>query len=231
MTTKTCFVVMPIGDQVFGDVKLTADELKRHYDDLIKEAILKADPSLEVVRADEVSLPGSITQEILTRLMHSDFVVADVTYPNPNVFYELGLRHACRVGTVIIRDKKGPKIPFDIAHLRHIEYDNTATGLKTLARELHTYFDHFGRNPDRPDNQLQELAKLTGYKFPKYGKDDGSQAEMITAMMQSPEFMGLIFRQMNGEKIENSEFLQALASTKPDTAAIIVKAIVKANSK
>jgi hypothetical protein len=50
-------------------------------------------------------------------------------------------------------------------------------------------------------------------------------------MMQSPEFMGLIFRQMNGEKIENSEFLQALASTKPDTAAIIVKAIVKANSK
>ena len=65
--------------------------------------------------------------------MRSDFVVADVTYPNPNVFYELGVRHSCRTGTIIIRDRNGPSIPFDIAHLRHIEYENNPSGLKILA--------------------------------------------------------------------------------------------------
>jgi len=142
MTSKTCFVIMPIGDQEFGDIKLTAADLKKRYGDLIKEAILKADPSLEVTRSDEVSLPGSITSDILTRLMHSDLVVADVTYPNPNVFYELGLRHACHVGTVIIRDKNGPSTPFDISHLRHIEYEETPTGLKELGKELREYFEY-----------------------------------------------------------------------------------------
>jgi len=136
MALKTCFVIMPIGDQEIGGIKITAAELKSKYDDLIKEAILKVIPYLEVVRADEVSAPGMITSDILTRIMHSDLVVVDVTYPNPNVFYELGLRHACRPGTIIIKDENGPSIPFDIAHLRYIQYKNTATGLKALSDKL-----------------------------------------------------------------------------------------------
>ena len=57
---------MPIGDQEFGGVKMTKADLKQRYDDLIKEAIQKADPSLEIVRADEVSFPGSITSDVMT---------------------------------------------------------------------------------------------------------------------------------------------------------------------
>ena len=109
---KTCFVVMPIGDQHFNNISITAGELKTRYDDLIKEAILRAAPELEIVRADEISRPGTITSDILTRIMHSDLVIADVTYPNPNVFYELGLRHACRPGTIIIKDKNSSRSPF-----------------------------------------------------------------------------------------------------------------------
>ena len=84
---RTCFVIMPIGDQRLGDSIVTAADLRQRYADLIKEALLKADPSLEVVRADDVPMPGSISSDILARLMRSDLVVADVTYPNPNVFY------------------------------------------------------------------------------------------------------------------------------------------------
>lgn len=211
--SKTCFVIMPIGNQEFGDVKLTADDLKRHYDDLIKEAILKADPSLEVTRADEVSSPGSITTEILTRIMHSDLVVADVTYPNPNVFYELGLRHACRVGTVIIRDKNGPKIPFDVAHLRHIEYTSTVTGLKSLAKGLKNFFDHFENNPDIPDNQLLELAKFTNYSFLRFGemnKHDEELARILKGFMQSQELQYLGARIINGESLTLENILSTI---------------------
>jgi hypothetical protein len=77
MKSKKCFVIMPIGDQEFGSVIVTKTELKNRYDDLIKEAIQKADPSLEIMRADEVSFPGSISSDVIARIMHSDIVVVD----------------------------------------------------------------------------------------------------------------------------------------------------------
>jgi hypothetical protein len=163
MPKNTCFVIMPIGDQSYDRVELSAQELKKRYDDLIREALLAARPDLDITRADEVAIPGTITSDILTRVMHSDFVVADVSFPNPNVFYELGLRHACRAGTIIIRDAKAPKPPFDIAHLRHIEYQNTPSGLKELAEAFRRYFSHAAQHPNRPDNHFLELAKLTQY--------------------------------------------------------------------
>ena len=91
---NTCFVIMPIGTQTIGNTTITEDELKKKYDYIIKNAILKADPTLEDLRADEELNPGSISNDIFTKLMHSKYVIADITYPNPNVFYELGIRHA-----------------------------------------------------------------------------------------------------------------------------------------
>ena len=234
MTFRTCFVIMPIGDQAIDGTTVTEMDLKQRYNDLIKEAIQKADPSLEIVRADEVSFPGSITYDVITRLMHSDIVVADVTYPNPNVFYELGLRHACRAGTVIIRDKNGPRIPFDIMHLRHIDYENTPTGLKALAGELEKYFDNLKKNPEHTDNQFLELAKLSSYRFPKYGRDEVSEedakVELFTAAMQSPEFLSIILRKSQGEIINeteiNSEIIKLLM-TQPKLASIIASSLAK----
>lgn len=219
---------MAIGDQKAGDETTTSTDLKSKYDNLIREAILKARPSLEVVRADDISLPGTITTDIITRLMHSDYVVADVTFPNPNVFYELGLRHACRTGTIIIKDKYGPKVPFDIAHLRYVEYENTTAGLKALATQLTSYFDHFERDPARPDNHFQELAKLTAYEFPNYQKDESIPPEMqaIMGLMESPELVNLIIRQQAGETIDQGELMRLLLSN-PKVAQPLLQAMVK----
>jgi len=230
MAQRTCFVIMAIGDQDVGGEEVSATELKRRYDDLIKEAILKADPDLDVVRADEVALPGTITSDILMRIMHSDLVVADVTYVNPNVFYELGLRHACRVGTIIIRDKNTPSIPFDIAHLRHIEYENTPSGLKNLAEKFRYYIDHFEKNPDRPDNQLLELAKLESYRFPEYGKQkydaEAAQLEMLEALVQSPQVLDLMARKASGKEVDSLALVKAVVSN-PDIASTVFRAMVK----
>lgn len=224
---KTCFVVMAIGEQRFDTEVISPATLKDKYDNLIKEAILKVRPGLEVVRADEVSVPGTMTTDIITRLMHSDYVVADVTYPNPNVFYELGLRHACKAGTVIIRDRAGPRVPFDIAHLRHVEYENTTAGLKALAMQLTTYFDHFDREPGRPDNQFLELAKLTGYPFPNYQKEETLPLEMqvIMGLMESPDLMNMIIRQQGGEQIDQGEVIKLFMSN-PKVALPFVQAMV-----
>lgn len=229
-TSNTCFVIMPIGDQTVGGETTTFIELKQRYDDLIKEAINKAAPDLEVVRADEIALPGTITSDILTRIMHSDIVIADVTFPNPNVFYELGLRHACKPGTIIIKDKNGPKVPFDIAHLRHIEYENTPTGLKELSENLKKYIVHFSDNPSHPDNHLLELAKLTGYKFQNYGKNEYDPEEdklsVFLSVMQHPDLMEIFMRKGAGEPVDNTEIFQTFMKH-PDIAGTLFKAMVR----
>lgn len=228
MVTKSCFVIMAIGEQVVDDTTVTPESLRNKYDDLIKEAILKVRPSLEVIRADDVSLPGTMTTDIITRLMHSDYVVADVTFPNPNVFYELGLRHACRSGTIIIKDKAGPRVPFDIAHLRYVEYENTTAGLKALSAQLAAYFDHFDREPTRPDNHFQELAKLTGYAFPDYKKAEEMPPEIqaIMGLMEAPELLNLIMRQQSGESIDQGELVRLMISN-PKVMQPFMQAMVK----
>lgn len=226
MIEKTCFVIMAIGDQEHNGLKITAQELKNKYDDLIKEALLRANPQINVVRADDIALPGSISSDILTHIMHADYVIADVTYPNPNVYYELGLRHACKPGTIIIKDASGPKVPFDISHLRHFEYDNTPTGLKNLAESLKNYFTLSARLPDRPDNQFLELAKLTKYKFPDYtdGHNDDPVMTAIMSLMSSPETLQLFIKAGNGEVVNESELVGAMFQN-PEVGKNIIKAM------
>jgi hypothetical protein len=183
---KTCFVVMAIGAQKGIDYDVSYNELNGIYQNVIKEAILKADSNLDVVRADEVSSQGTITTDILTRLMHSDYVIADITYPNANVFYELGIRHCCKVGTIIIKNSEvDTKTPFDVNSQRYISYQNSPSGIKNLAAELSKKFQWFTENPNQPDNHLLDHAKSSKYKFPQYSLEvDQKREEGIKLMVE-----------------------------------------------
>ena len=167
MSEKTCFVIMPIGNQKHGDIEISASELKARYNDLIKVAINNANSELTVIRADEFPISGSISKEILTYLMHADYVIADISYPNPNVFYELGLRHAVRSGTILIKDSSAPRVPFDINHLKYYEYENTPSGLKNLSDQLKEYFSS-EQTTTHPDNDFLYLAQFTKYRYPDF---------------------------------------------------------------
>lgn len=222
---ETCFVIMPIGDQFYGNIKVTAEELKHKYDDLIKESILKARPELEIVRADEISLPGPITTDIFTRIMHSKYVVADISYPNPNVFYELGLRHAISNKTILIKEKGIENKVFDISYLRYIEYENNATGLKNLQQNLIKYFEFIDRNPEKADNHFLELAILTKFKYPIFVDNDEIERKkkenmntIMSFMLSEPE----LFKTLANPKTTKEErdlAVRNVFSNKPDAMA------------
>jgi len=56
----------------------------------------------------------------------------------------------------------GSKVPSsDLKKRYHVEYENSPSGLKSLAERLTGYFYHYSQNPDRPDNQLLEIAKTS----------------------------------------------------------------------
>jgi len=154
-----CFVVMPIGDQKYDNLNISSFELKKKYNDLIKESLLSVNKDLEIIRADEVVKTGSITNEIFKNIIYSDYVIVDITYPNPNVFYELGLRHATRNKTVLIKEKNSQLVPFDISNFRYIEYENTASGLKTLKKEFTQIFKSFENEPNHIDNDFLKILR------------------------------------------------------------------------
>lgn len=75
-------------------------------------------------RADEISGSKPIMNKILTEILKSQYIIADLTNLNPNVFYELGIAHTFKdAQNILILKQKGSKCPFDISHLTYIEYD------------------------------------------------------------------------------------------------------------
>ena len=111
------------------------------YDNLYREVIRPVceKSGFDVHRADDVFRPGIILQDIINSLLDSDLVIAEVTPPNPNVFYELGYAHALAKPTVLLA-RRGGELPFDISGYRVIFYDDTIGGKpqveKTLDRHL-----------------------------------------------------------------------------------------------
>lgn len=114
---KLCFVISPIGDP--------DSETRKRSDQILKHVVRPAAThcGYRAVRADEIDKPGMITSQVIQHVVNDDLVVADLTERNPNVFYELALRHALRKPLVqIIR--KGEAIPFDVAGTRTIYVDH-----------------------------------------------------------------------------------------------------------
>ncbi len=120
MTTKDekkiCFVISPIGEDD-SDIRKRSDQVLKH---IITGAVEQL--GYEVVRADKISEPGIITHQILQHIVDAPLVIADLTDRNPNVFYELALRHAIRKPLIQLI-KKGELIPFDVAATRIIQFD------------------------------------------------------------------------------------------------------------
>ena len=227
---NTCFVIMPIGDQIIGNVTITKEQLREKYDYIIKNAILKALPGIEVIRADEELNPGSMSNDIFTKLMHSKYVIADITYPNPNVFYELGIRHAIKPGTILIREKVDFLVPFDISHLRHIEYTQEPSGMDKLALELKRRFDFYNANPGKPDNQFLELCSFTNYMPTIYAKPESSKEDLIANMLSlfftNPTMMHAITDTSLSKEEQQQAFLSALGQN-PEDAKKLIRALVQ----
>jgi hypothetical protein len=112
-----CFVLAPIGE---------ADTAERQRSDVVLNYIVRPAASavgLDAVRADEISRPGTITLQVIDHVLNAKAVVADLTGHNPNVFYELGVRHAVR-GPVVLIAETGSTLPFDVGHERTIFFDH-----------------------------------------------------------------------------------------------------------
>lgn len=123
---RLVFVLMPFDD-----------DLTEIYNSIIKPTVETTDFNLVCKRADDLKTNKAIIQDIWKAICEARLVIADLTRVNPNVMYELGMAHTVGKETILIYQKEEEiPFPFDLAHIRRIEYEDDATGGKQLERGL-----------------------------------------------------------------------------------------------
>lgn len=123
-----CFIITPIGDDT--------DPIRRHIEGIIDAALRPAlEDKYDLVVAHRISEPGSITKQIITEIYSAKLVVANLTNRNPNVMYELALRHSLEKPVIMIAEK-GTPLPSDIVMERTIFYQNDARGVIELRENI-----------------------------------------------------------------------------------------------
>ncbi len=117
-----CFVLMPFNEQH-----------KVLFDGVIKPSLGKL--KIQCMKGDDIKTPGVILGQIWKYIQKAEFVIADISGQNPNVFYELALCDAIWKRVLIITQTID-EIPFDLRHLRVIEYKIDTNGFQKLGTDI-----------------------------------------------------------------------------------------------
>lgn len=200
-----CFVIMPYGKKpTLNDKGPSTIDYNALWDKALYPFI-DEDLGYNAIRADQ-DMSALIIKEMIERLALSDLVIADVSTPNTNVYYEIGVRHtAQRTGCVMISADWAQQT-FDINQMRQVRYPLPEGGItdetaKTVRATLNKYvlelmngtspvFDSLPGFPGKPDsnsitssrNQLLQLSKFT--------------TDVRTARMQPKENREAAFKQV-----------------------------------
>lgn len=121
---QQCFVIMPFSDTQHGTGPNQHLITKKQWDHIYEQWIKRAVESYKLTRLAckrSPARPGNFIKGIIGDIAASDLVIADLTGGRPNVYYELGIRHALRTGSIIITQHLSA-LPSDLASYFAFEY-------------------------------------------------------------------------------------------------------------
>lgn len=153
---KKCFIITPIG----GDRSEIRDALDGLLKNVLEPVLLESGfENEDIIVAHQMKDSGSINTQLITRIIEDDLCIVNLTGLNPNVMYELAVRHAVGKPVVIIAEN-GTKLPFDIVDQRTIFYHNTMLGAVQLKESLSDMIGAILSNPNQmPDNPIIKIIK------------------------------------------------------------------------
>jgi tetratricopeptide (TPR) repeat protein len=171
MIRPHAFVAMPFGIKPGADGKLI--DFNRVYREYIAPALEAA--GLESFRADEEIRAGDIRTDMFQELLVADLVVADLSIDNPNVWYELGVRHALRARGVVIVSGGQTPTAFDLYTDRKLRY-----GLKDG-----------GPDPATIDDDTRKLTEMIRATMESWHGRKVSPVYNLMPNLQEPDWKSL----------------------------------------
>lgn len=152
----SCFVITPIGED--------GSPTRRAAEGLLNGAIRPAlEPfGMAVTAAHEVPDPGSITGQVVRRLLNDELVVANLTDLNPNVVYELAVRHAAALPVVTVA-RSDTAHPFDLYDERTIFYEDDMLGARELREDV-AEAARIALEQEEPDNPVYRVVRGSAVK-------------------------------------------------------------------
>jgi hypothetical protein len=155
----SCFVIMPFSK---SSESHTQNYWTDHYENFLKP-IIESVPGFVAHRIEE--LRGDILRQIITDLVVSSVVVAELTDHNPNVFWELGVRQSFKHNTITIAEE-GTILPFDVTSKATLFYNKKDDGKKQeFISQFKRALQDCINNPDKPDSHVLETLSGRGSLF------------------------------------------------------------------
>ncbi len=166
-------------DSLRAIVVMGFDERLTH----IYQRVIK--PTLEghgfnCLRGDEIQRSGWIIDQIKEAIAASDLVFCDLTFENPNVFYEVAIAHMMEKTTLMISQHPAT-IPFDVRHWRVIPYEDSKLGLLDLRDEQVKHL-----NVMFPMGERQPYSPHSAHEFPL--EEEELESQRTALMFGSYEF-------------------------------------------
>lgn len=148
-------MIMPFG------IRELEDGHPHDFDAFFQQVLRKeaAKDGLTAIRVDDLLEPGTITDQAMRHLYTSDIVIADVSAPNSNVYYELGVRQAVSPGLTILVAVEGTSLPFDISSQRVLFYKRDFLQDQGFAER---YREALRRKYDSSTNPVRDTLRALG---------------------------------------------------------------------
>ena len=182
---KKCFAIMPFGQR--KEKRPDGTEAEINFDYVYHELIENAVESLGIDcdRCDEIIDTGSIHSKMFRGIFEADVAVVDVSFMNPNVYYELGVRHALnKYTTLVIRKNSNQPPPFNISGLNVLSYDiDDAQKLEASRQKIREYVKN-GMEKQSVDSLVHEY--LDGLKVERKSKKLGKKMSRLYQIANIP---------------------------------------------
>lgn len=165
------------------------------YEYIIKPACKRG--GFEPVRADDINRTNDIAIDVIRRLVDSPMAVCDLSSRNPNVMYELGLRHAFNRPVTLLKDSLTPRV-FDVQGLRDLEYDASLRvdtiepTVFTLAQRIQNTYEAFTTSGAAAGNSLVQLIGISEAPAPQHVELSEGTALVLAAVNEIRTRLGEI---------------------------------------
>lgn len=164
---KKCFVIMPFSETNSLDEKKWTEI----FEHVIQPAVEDCGLGHECGRYE--FRRANITKDILQELNNAHVVIADLTDSNPNVLWELGVRHTLSRRTILIaQDKKF--LPSDLKDYPLItyKYKQTPTRAHKFRQDIKEKLKDIETDPEKPDSPVADFLQLKNIDLLSFEKTE-----------------------------------------------------------